>query len=163
MHAVLCHHAAGSKGVPRARKTKGVLTKGKDISNNHQMQKGRDGAPRSMQNFSAGPPSTAARASGARVQINPQRQKRSDSHSNEVPTPSPERLYVSRSLWGMCPPPWQPDTAFQAGQPAKDWQMGRELVLFRAQSPAPSPKQEDLIMSETYRPLCWEARGWTRE
>lgn len=89
----------------RARETKGVRTQGRVIRKGHPMQKGGEGAPRSMQSFSAGPPSTTARASGAGVQTNPQRQKRPDSHSNEVPTPSPERLYVSRSLWGMCPPP----------------------------------------------------------
>lgn len=52
----------------------------------------------------------------------------------------------------MSPSQPAPATAFQAGQPAKDWQMGGELVLFRAQSPAPPVKQEELIMSETYRP-----------
>lgn len=52
----------------------------------------------------------------------------------------------------MSPSQPAPATAFQAGQPGKDWQMGGELVLFRAQSPAPPVKQEKLIMSETYRP-----------
>lgn len=38
----------------------------------------------------------------------------------------------------MCPPPCQPE----AGQPVKVWQMGRELVLFRAQDP-PLSKAEN--------------------
>lgn len=63
-------------------------------------RKGREGVPKSKQNFSTGLPSNAAGASEARVQTNPQRQ-RSNSHSNEAPPtlPTPERLLVSRSLW----------------------------------------------------------------
>lgn len=52
----------------------------------------------------------------------------------------------------MSPSPPAPDAAFQAGQPVKGWQMGRELVLSRAQGPAPSPKQTEPIMSETHKP-----------
>lgn len=35
----------------------------------------------------------------------------------------------------------------------KGWQMGRELVLSRAQGPAPSPKQTEPIMSKMHKPL----------
>lgn len=53
----------------------------------------------------------------------------------------------------MSPSPTAPDAAFQAGQPVKGWQMGRELVLSRAQGPAPSPKQTEPIMSKMHKPL----------
>lgn len=53
----------------------------------------------------------------------------------------------------MSPSPPAPDAAFQAGQPVKGWQMGRELVLSRAQGPAPSLKQTEPIMSEMHKAL----------
>ena len=62
-------------------------------------------------------------------------------------------MHLHGLLGNVSPSLPAPATAFQAGQPAKDWQMGRELVLFRAQSPAPSLKQEELIIPEMYRPL----------
>ena len=111
-HAGLWSHGAAGRrwggGIPRAWETKRGRAQGKDINSSHQMQKkGGEGGTK-KQSFSTGPPSNAAGAHAARVQTNPQRQKGSNSHSNESSTPSSERLFVSRSLWGMYPPPRQP-------------------------------------------------------
>lgn len=99
----------GARGSPEPEKTRGSEPRERILVNNsHQMQEGVEVTLRSTQELLGRSSSAATRAGGARVQTNPQRQKRPDSHSNEVPTPSPERLCVSRGLWGMCPPPCQP-------------------------------------------------------
>lgn len=107
------HHAAESKGVSRARKTRGGCAQGKDI-NSHQMQK-------------VGRRHQGACSSGASLQVRhltqqpglvglgfrlTQRQKRCDSHSNEVPTPSPERLCLQKPLGNVSPSLPTPATVF---------------------------------------------------
>lgn len=80
-------------------------------------RKGREGVPKSKQNFSTSPPSNAAGASEARVQTNPQRQ-RSNSHSNEAPlTPPTLKGCWSLGSSGECVPlPASPSHCLSAGQ-----------------------------------------------
>lgn len=97
----------GGGGVPRAWETKRGRAQGKDINSSHQMQKkGGEGAPRSRASLQVRHPTQLLLVQpGFRLTL---RQKRSNSHSNEASTPSSERLFISRSLWGMYPPPRQP-------------------------------------------------------
>lgn len=117
-HAGWGHGAAGSREVPRAGETKGGRGWGQDINGGHQMQTEGGEGERHTELLRHPTQLALVGPSGAAVQTNPHGQKRPDSHSNSRKDliliqmsfhPSPERLF-SRSLWGMCPPPHQPQT-----------------------------------------------------
>lgn len=121
------HHAAGSKGVPRARETKEVGAQGKDA---------RWGGAQE-QAASAGAAAGPARQ-GVRPGLRLTQTEKADSHSNEAPPPA---------LKGCLQEPLgnasrRPSHCLQAGQPARpaDGQAGRSFVQGQAQPPLQSRK-----------------------
>ena len=104
-HAGWGHGAAGSREVPRAGETKGGRGWGQDINGGHQMQ--TEGGEGERHTELLRHPTQLALV-GPRFRLT--RTGRKDLILIQMSFhPSPERLF-SRSLWGMCPPPHQPQT-----------------------------------------------------
>lgn len=120
------HHAAGSKGVPRARETKEVGAQGKDARCGEAQEHAA----------SAG----AAAGPARRVQpgLRLTQTEKADSHSNEAPPPALKGCL--QEPLGECLP-CRPSHCLQAGQPARlaDGQ-GASFVQGKAQPPLQSRK-----------------------